>query len=228
MSFYTNVQRWGSSILYRGYNDHGVSITKRIKFEPTLFVPSPGTEDTEWLALDGRKVLPRKFDSMREATEFIRQHEDVEGFTIYGNRNFTSQYIAERFPSAIKFDKKHIKVANIDIEVASPDGFPEPGEAAYPVISIAIKSSQNKVFYVFGLEECDLNKIEVPKGHTLRYRKASSEEDLLAQFVLFWKSEYPDVVTGWNIRFFDIPYLVNRIVRVHSEDMAKNLSPWNR
>ena len=37
---------------------------------------------------------------------------------------------------------------------------------------------------------------------------------------------YPDIITGWNSRFFDIPYLVNRIVRVLGEKMAKKLSPW--
>jgi DNA polymerase elongation subunit (family B) len=37
---------------------------------------------------------------------------------------------------------------------------------------------------------------------------------------------YPDIITGWNSRFFDIPYLVNRIVKVLGQKMANKLSPW--
>jgi DNA polymerase elongation subunit (family B) len=36
----------------------------------------------------------------------------------------------------------------------------------------------------------------------------------------------PDVITGWNVEFFDIPYLVNRIAKVNSEATMKRLSPW--
>jgi DNA polymerase elongation subunit (family B) len=35
-----------------------------------------------------------------------------------------------------------------------------------------------------------------------------------------------DVVTGWNIEFFDIPYLINRIKRVLGDNEYKKLSPW--
>ena len=41
-------------------------------------------------------------------------------------------------------------------------------------------------------------------------------------------SDYPDIVTGWNIKFFDIPYLINRIKRVLGEGAAKKFSPWNK
>jgi DNA polymerase elongation subunit (family B) len=43
-----------------------------------------------------------------------------------------------------------------------------------------------------------------------------------------WTRFYPDVISGWNIKFFDIPYLVNRITKLFGEDEAKKLSPWNR
>ncbi len=40
------------------------------------------------------------------------------------------------------------------------------------------------------------------------------EEDLLKAFLDLWEQESPDIVTGWNVRFFDIPYLVNRTTNV--------------
>jgi DNA polymerase elongation subunit (family B) len=37
----------------------------------------------------------------------------------------------------------------------------------------------------------------------------------------------PNVITGWNTRFFDIPYLYNRMVKLFGDDtLAKRMSPW--
>ena len=35
------------------------------------------------------------------------------------------------------------------------------------------------------------------------------------------------VVTGWNIKFFDVPYIINRFTRILGEDDVKKLSPWS-
>jgi DNA polymerase elongation subunit (family B) len=44
---------------------------------------------------------------------------------------------------------------------------------------------------------------------------------------MLWSDNCPDVITGWNTKFFDIPYLVNRFRKILGEDDAKKLSPWN-
>ena len=36
----------------------------------------------------------------------------------------------------------------------------------------------------------------------------------------------PEVVTGWNIELYDIPYLARRLDRVLGEKLKKRLSPW--
>jgi DNA polymerase elongation subunit (family B) len=37
----------------------------------------------------------------------------------------------------------------------------------------------------------------------------------------------PNILTGWNIEFFDIPYLCNRICKILGDDSVRQLSPWN-
>jgi DNA polymerase elongation subunit (family B) len=61
----------------------------------------------------------------------------------------------------------------------------------------------------------------------VRYVKCADESELLMKFLTYWEEHYPDVITGWNVRLFDVPYLVNRISRVLDENWAKKLSPWN-
>ena len=48
----------------------------------------------------------------------------------------------------------------------------------------------------------------------------------MASFLTYWTKNYPDIITGWNTRFFDIPYLVNRIKIIGTEEAANKLSPW--
>ena len=177
--------------------------------------------------LDGKKgsieVLDKifsgmKFDSMKEATEFQKRYDDIPNFKIYGMNNFVSQFIAEMFPTPIQFKREWVDVCTIDIEVASDEGFPEPDKADHPVISISLKSPKGP-YRVWGLYDYE------PREDTI-YEKCDSEASLLMKFVDHWSRNQPDIVTGWNTRFFDIPYLVNRIGKTIGADMAKKLSPW--
>ena len=224
MQFYTTISRYGNSLLYRGYED-GKRVKRRITFKPTLFVKGKG--NSKYHALDGTNVDPIQFDTMREAKEFMEKYEDVQNFKVYGNTNYIAQYIAETFPGEIKFDRNKIRIHNIDIEVASDEGFPEPDQAAHPVTSICIKDSILNTYFVWALGDYDVEK-SIMKECQVRYTKCVNEQALLKEFVSFWHNEFtcPDAVTGWNIRTFDIPYLVNRISRVLGEDDAKKLSPW--
>jgi DNA polymerase elongation subunit (family B) len=62
----------------------------------------------------------------------------------------------------------------------------------------------------------------------VHYAKCRDESDLIRRFLDLWTRWHPDVVTGWNVEQFDIPYLANRITKILGEDEAKKLSPWNR
>ena len=132
--------------------------------------------------------------------------------------NFVSQFIAEMFPTPIQFRRDWVDVCTIDIEVASDEGFPEPQKANHPVISITLKQP-NSPYHVWGLYDYNA-------GEDVIYEKCESEAQLLMKFVEHWSRNTPDIVTGWNTRFFDIPYLVNRIGKTIGDDMVKKLSPW--
>jgi DNA polymerase elongation subunit (family B) len=224
MRFYTSVNRYGNNLLYRGYQD-GRRIKKKIAFKPTLYVKGKG--NSKFTSLDGVNVDAIEFDSMREAKEFVEKYSDVENFNVYGNTNYIAQFIAQEFPNEIKFERNKIRVHTIDIEVASDQGFPEPNQALHPVIAIAIKDSILDTYFVWALGDYDVEK-SIMKTSQVRYTKCKDEQDLLKQFIAFWHDEFtcPDAITGWNIRTFDIPYLVNRINRMLGQDDAKKLSPW--
>jgi DNA polymerase elongation subunit (family B) len=224
--FYTSVHRYGNHILYRGYNNTGAHIQDRIKFKPKLYVRSSKPTGTK--ALDGTDVEAMPFDSMSEATDFIKMYDGVQNFKVYGNTNYVAQFIASEFPGNIKFNMRHIAIGNIDIEVASDDGFPHPEQAAHPIISIAYKSSKSHVYHVWGLGPYDATKTELKlgEGSLIQYRQCNDEIELLTMFITYWETHFPDIITGWNVRLFDIPYMLNRIKKLFGEDHMKRLSPW--
>ena len=214
--YYTNVAVQGNNILFRGVKN-GRRVKMKIQYSPTLFLPSKKT--SEWKTLFNENLEPMKFGDIRDARDFVRKYDGVENFKIYGNDRFEYAFIADEFVGQIDWDLQDIHVAIIDIEVGSENGFPDPYKATEPITAIAIKKLGGDVT-VYGCGD-----YEVKGGET--YIKCDSESDLCKKFLKDWQENCPDVITGWNIDFFDVPYLVNRIRSVLGEDEVKKLSPWN-
>jgi hypothetical protein len=94
-NFYTNVQSIGGKILYRGIKD-GKRIKLKIDYEPQLYLPARRGNGTH-KSLDGIDLVPKRFDGIREARDYVKQFEDVAGGTkIYGNTRFEYAFIAEQ------------------------------------------------------------------------------------------------------------------------------------
>ena len=220
MRFYTNVQMVGDHFLVRGY-ENGRHFMTREKFNPTLFVPS--NKKTKYQTLTGDYVEPIQPGSVRDCREFIKKYEGVENFKIYGNTGYIYQYISEMYPAEeIKFDTNKIKIATLDIEVASENGFPDVESAAEEILLITIQDYATKQIRTWGKGPFNNTQDNVI------YKGFRTEYELLDDFINWWmiESNTPEVVTGWNSELYDIPYLVRRIDRILGEKLMKRLSPW--
>lgn len=215
MKFYTNFVRTGNYIQVRGYKA-GKRFVDKINYNPTLYMPSQNP--TDFRTLDGEYVSPVQQGSMRDASDFIDQYESVDNFKIYGSTNFAYVCINDRYQGKIDYDLSQIRIANIDIEVGSENGFPEPASASEPITAISVKLSGH--IYAFGTGEFTHSRNDVS------YTKCHDERQLIEKFLDFWKLYDPDVITGWNVKYFDIPYIYNRISRLFDEHTAKRLSPF--
>ena len=214
MRFYTNIVPWGNSLLLREVVD-GKRVARKIKYSPTLYCPV--MRETKFKTLNGKYVTPIKHQTIKEAKEWVENYKD-QPHLVYGNTQFQYSFLNEEYGN--DFNKDQILITTIDIEVACENGFPNPDIADEELLSITLKNQQNKEIVVFGLREYKTNRKDVT------YFKCESEKDLLYDFINFWRSNFPDIITGWNTEFFDIPYLINRIKNVLGEDDAKRLSPW--
>jgi len=218
MFFYTNVFSRGDKIYLRGYKD-GRRIADVINYKPYMFVPSDGKTNTKYKTLAGKPVDRMDFESISDARDFIKRYEEVANYDIYGLTNFQYVFMYDKFHGDMKYDTSQINIIGIDIETDSSDGFPDIEKADKEVTAITLSRKGEKVL---------LGMKDYTPADGVHYIKCKDEWHLLSNFLKIWQSGryLPDIVTGWNIEFFDIPYLVNRITNVLGSQEAKKLSPW--
>jgi DNA polymerase elongation subunit (family B) len=215
-SFYTNVQCFGSNILYRGIQD-GKRVKQKIEYSPSLFLPSKRV--TNFTTLTGDYLDQKVFGTTKEARDYIKQFDGVSGASkVYGQTRFEYAFIADQHQGMVDYDQDKVLIAVIDIEVGSENGFPDPYEANEPITAIAVKYLNGKT-YVFGCGDY------VTQGEEV-YVKCKDEYSLCKQFMALWTKVCPDILTGWNTKFFDVPYIINRFRKILGEDETKTLSPW--
>ena len=218
MKFYTNVEQAGNNLLVRGY-EGGQAFSEKVKFNPTLYLPT--SNFSKWRTLEGQCVEPMKQGTISDAKETIQRYRDVTNMDVYGNTRYLYQYIAEEYPAdQVQFDPKQIRVFNVDIETAAENGFPDIETADQEILAISLKDSHTGRIIVFGARPFD-NKD--PQVDYLHFR---TENGMLQAFLEYWIENYPDVITGWNVQLFDIPYIAGRIDRVLGDRYTRFLSPW--
>lgn len=218
MDFYTSIEQRGNSFYVRGIENGRRVQFRTSDFSPFLCVKT--NKPTQLRSPAGEPLERVKFTDIREAKDFVKQYSDVDGFNIYGTQVWNLQYINRNWKGDISFNANQIKVFNMDIEVYSAEGFPEPADAAYPVTSIALRDSSSGKLYVWSMGDYENSRDDV------EYHKCGTESELLSMFLSFWSIDHPDVITGWNTETFDIPYLVRRIEKILGESAIKRLSPW--
>jgi len=216
--FYTNIQLAGNTILYRGYED-GQPVQSRTHFSPTLYVTS--NKEEKFKTLTGESVKPIKFETPKEAREFIQQYDGVEGFKVYGYERFVYQFISKEFPGEVDYNINQMKIFALDIEVQCENGFPDVEAAAEEMLSITIKDMVTKEYFVWAMRE-----FEVPEG--VKAFIFDTERDMLKSYIGWWAQNTPDILTGWNVNLYDVPYICRRVNRMLGEKWMKSLSPWNR
>jgi len=95
------------------------------------------------------------------------------------------------------------RIVYFDIEVLAPESIlPLPFNPDYPVVSIQVMDSYTKKIVVFtnGLPcQCAEDHME-----------CGSEAKLFKAFQSYLKVIDPDIISGWNISAYDVPYLIKR------------------
>lgn len=227
-AFYKNVSQIGNFIYHRWVNDLGQvreEYTDKVGID--LYIPTK--DESEYQSFyEGAPLKEMHYDSIRDAKKFVDEMRDISNLPIHGQRTWWGQFIANEYPQPIKWDMDKLIVANIDIETSmtwddGSTGFPDPELAPAPITAITVEV--NNHYYTFGSKEFTG---EFEEGIECTYKWCKTEQDLLLDFLLWWEELKPDLITGWNIVGFDIPFLINRITNLLGHDNACRLSPAHK
>ena len=217
-SFYTNVIEYKGKLLIRGVNN-GQSYLSRINYSPKLYLPTK--EQSKFKTLDGTNLKSKQFDSISKAKHFYSEYSTIPEYKIFGMNRYNYQFIGDEYKDEIRWNKDYIKIFTLDIETTCEDGFPDPDTAKETIICITVKNHSNKQILTWGTGDF------ISKKTNVTYVKCQNEKHMLLEFLKFWCKNHPDIVTGWNVKFFDIPYVMNRMRFIFDNDTINKMSPWN-
>jgi len=223
-AFYTYAWQYGNRVLTRGYRD-GVPFIEKDYFKPKLYVRSK--EPSDYKGLFGEQLKPIEFRNPSDAREFLEKYKDIGNYPIYGQTDLTYQYLSEKYPEdEIPFDMTQMNIWSIDIETTADTGFPDVDDPREELLLVTVMNNNTKEILTWGTGNWEPVSDEV-RPLNVTYEPCEDEFELLKKFGLWWVNNTPDILTGWNVDFFDIPYLMNRMARVLGEESKNAFSPFN-
>jgi len=199
------------------WDENGKRIAVDTTFEPYIYLETNNHPDCT--SIFNTKLKKKKFKNQAERARYLKDNKVTR---IFENINIQQQFLIDTFweqNEKPEFTQKPIRTLFIDIETYSPDEFPVPDNPNHTINIITVYDSIRKHFITWGLKP----------HHTIKenatYIHCKTEKELLTKFINYFTSDYPDILSGWNSEFFDLPYIINRITRILGEDETKRLSP---
>lgn len=209
----------GEIVLFT-WDSCGNRITQIHPFKPYFYIDDTSSKDG--VSMYNTPLKKLEFEDTSKRKDYEKSFPRT-----YYNIAPEQQFLIEKYLGLNKTDKfkeHQLKTYYIDIEVLA-DEFPKATEANHPINLISVLDSITNTVHVFGLG----NEYYGNKYDNVIYKSFATEKDLLKGFLRFWRKDFPDIVSGWFIDGFDLPYICNRLINVFENKKAPNkLSPVDR
>lgn len=157
-----------------------------------------------------------------------------------GDVPMETRILLDRYADSDEPSKGH-RVGITDIEVSTIGGFPNLEEADKEITAISLLDCATKTCYQYILDKEGLVKDGERDGGywcpeknwtptdddkvKVVLRSFDDEDTMLMAFMDKWQECAFTIVTGWNVDYFDMPYLYNRLKVCLGSKVAKFLSP---
>jgi DNA polymerase elongation subunit (family B) len=212
-----NAYQLNSNQIKHIYTEDGILKKEIINFKPFLGVHS-SKEQTSWTDMHNKPVKVKVFESISEMQSWKKTNKDT--LEIFGDIDPVDMFVASEYRGDIELDRRGLVIFNVDIEVFVEEGggFPRPEEAKAPINAITVNEMVTNVYYSF------FHGKYTPQHENEIVVECTNEKYLILKFLDFWNAKDPQIITGWAINTFDIPYLINRIMKVCNNETVKRLS----
>ncbi len=216
---YTYCKKIGNRIFVREHTDNDGRIIS--KFDCDVFFPAD-SNNTEYKTIYGQPLWKKTYPTVKEASKAIEDCKKT--MTLYGAKTFGYQYIRDIYRHHDPITHADLKIMNIDIETGRDGfGFSSAEDARCPVTSIAIHQINEDRFIVWGYKDGGYK----PKQDNVTYVNCRDEREMLSRYITYFSLNRPHILTGWNCKIYDIPYIINRMKKLNFEEKKINsMSPF--
>lgn len=205
------------SVTLLTWDDNGERVMIDVSFNPYLYVETSLDSDSK--SIFDTPLKKRLFKDTRIRNTFIKECGTNR---IFENIRPEQQFLIDTYwkqNDSLEFAQHPLRIQYVDIEVYCPDVFPTPDQANEPINVITVYDSIDKRFYTWGTKRLE------KKIPNCDYVYCETEHQLLECYINYVRRSVPDIISGWNSEGFDMPYIINRSVRVLGEESIKQLSP---
>jgi DNA polymerase elongation subunit (family B) len=221
---YSSVVTIGNSVYARARGHAGEPVYCETKYLPTFYTPLDAIHASSATThgYDGTPLMPVMHTSIHEGRTWM----ETCRVPVYGDIQHEYMMLSDVYKGReIAWDIDKLYIWNIDIEVDSEHGFAKPEDPFAEVTSITVmwRHLGKTGTVVYGCKDY------TPVGDEF-YVKCENEHELLLRFLddLRAGGDYPDVITGWYINAYDIPYLTRRLQLLFTEETWSRISPFGR
>lgn len=227
-SVYYNSSR--SEIHLWGDGQHDDSGYKVFKYEPYAYIVD---KNGDCITIDNHRC--------KKVSTWSPEAEKM-GMVYEHNVSPTTRFLIDKYLDSDKVSDQ-TKILYLDIEVAKEDAYSTPEDADNTVTAITYVATGDDKYTCLLLDpgnastknttvDIQLKKKEngqIVDGETktidVDIITFHSERELLRSFMMRYQKIGHNIITGWNVEFFDMPYLYNRIVKLFDYAFADLFSP---
>ena len=172
------------------WNEDGERIETRYPFKPYIYFEQKKGKDG--VSIFKTPLTKREFETEFDRRKFV----ETSGIRrMFNNLPPEQQFLIDKFgdhKDQSEFTANPLRIFFLDIEIFSPDEFPNADDAKHPVNLITIFDSLTKKYQTWGLYPYATTREDV------EYHHCKTEGNVLRSFMKYWTKNYPDMMSGWN------------------------------
>lgn len=204
-------------------NEEGKTVKKRLKPAIEYYIKDE-TGESDVHDIWGnpvKKQVSRSLGSLRKSIKM----GNLE--TCEANIDQEIKFLQKRYGSSeIMVDMDNYNICTIDIEVEVGDD-PKPFEVMVDecenvINCITVHYSKTGKTYTWGNKPYNGNYRDIDPEWTYYY--VPDEKRMLESFIKHFRRQHVDIITGWNAKYFDMRYLIDRTEML---DIDLSFSPLN-
>lgn len=180
--------------------------------------PKHWVVDGDYRTIDGRLVTK----AIAKTPQEVKENRDRFTESWESDVIFTTRWMIDQLPRE-PIEEKAPRLVFLDIETLTKGRFIGARDVSAPICCFTVWLKGH--YYSWAWREDFPAHQELPGADDWTVHLTNTEPMMLKLFADWFELERPEVVSGWNVDHFDVPYILNRYNRLGMFKECNRLSP---